>query len=113
MAPPVRKRAWRSMNVFPRSEAAASKLPGHPPRWSANAIAGRPRRTTGVPVRFALTSAWPTRTPRLPGEGRRVAVGARAGVVVADHPLPDRGGPPPPPAVDVARAEARGQGRPA
>src|SRR3972149_5908794 len=50
MSPPVRKRACRSMNVFPSPEAAVSKLPGHPPRWSAKAIAGRSKRTTGLPA---------------------------------------------------------------
>src|SRR5574340_1330103 len=63
MSPPVRKRACRSMNVLPRSEAAVSKLPGQPPRVSAKAIAGGSRRTTVVPLRTARSWAWPTRTP--------------------------------------------------
>ena len=52
------------MNVLPRSEAAVSKLPGHPPRGSAKAIAGGSRRTTVVPLRIARSCACPTRTPR-------------------------------------------------
>src|SRR3989454_1321926 len=64
-SPPVRSSAWRSMNVFPRSEAAVSYVPGQPPRASAKAIAGGSRRTTVVPVRRLRSCAWPTRTPRI------------------------------------------------
>src|SRR5256885_7043157 len=53
------------MNVFPRSEAAVSYVPGHPPRASAKAMAGGSRRTTVVPVRRRRSCAWPTRTPRI------------------------------------------------
>src|SRR6266704_5532285 len=53
------------MNVFPRSEAAVSYVPGQPPRASAKAIAGGSRRTTVVPVRRGTSCAWPTRTPRI------------------------------------------------
>jgi hypothetical protein len=53
------------MNVFPRSDAAVSYVPGQPPRASANAIAGGFRRTTVVPVRRRRSCAWPTRTPRM------------------------------------------------
>src|SRR2546428_540565 len=53
------------MNVFPRSEAAVSYVPGHPPRASAKAMAGGSRRTTVVPVRRRKSCAWPTRTPRI------------------------------------------------
>src|SRR5256885_4470594 len=65
MSPPVRRRACRSMNVFPRSDAAVSYVPGHPPRASAKAIAGGSSRTTVVPVRRRRSWAWPTRTPRM------------------------------------------------
>src|SRR5881296_1216933 len=64
-SPPVRRSAWRSMNVFPRSEAAVSYVPGQPPRASAKAMAGGSRRTTVVPVRRPRFCAWPTRTPRI------------------------------------------------
>src|SRR3989454_6795185 len=64
-SPPVRSSAWRSMNVFPRSEAAVSYVPGQPPRASAKAMAGGSRRTTVVPVRRSRFCAWPTRTPRI------------------------------------------------
>src|SRR2546426_5684927 len=64
-SPPVRSSAWRSMNVFPRSEAAVAYVPGQPPRASAKAIAGGSRRTTVVPVRRLRSCAWPTRTPRI------------------------------------------------
>src|SRR3989442_8130105 len=64
-SPPVRSSAWRSMNVFPRSEAAVSYVPGQPPRASAKAIAGGSRSTTVVPVRRLMSCAWPTRTPRI------------------------------------------------
>src|SRR6059036_3339264 len=64
-SPPVRSSAWRSMNVFPRSEAAVSYVPGQPPRASAKAMAGGSRRTTVVPVRRPRFCAWPTRTPRI------------------------------------------------
>src|SRR5881296_1050040 len=53
------------MNVFPKSEAAVSYVPGQPPRASAKAIAGGSRRTTVVPVRRRMSCAWPTRTPRI------------------------------------------------
>src|SRR5438132_1221511 len=53
------------MNVFPRSEAAVSYVPGHPPRASAKAIAGGSSSTTVVPVRRRRSCAWPTRTPRI------------------------------------------------
>src|SRR5437879_9731084 len=53
------------MNVFPRSEAAVSYVPGQPPRASAKAMAGGSRRTTVVPVRRSRFCAWPTRTPRI------------------------------------------------
>src|SRR2546425_6473845 len=53
------------MNVFPKSEAAVSYVPGHPPRASAKAIAGGSRRITVVPVRRRMSCAWPTRTPRI------------------------------------------------
>src|SRR5437870_4690599 len=64
-SPPVRSSAWRSMNVFPKSEAAVSYVPGQPPRASAKVIAGGSRRTTVVPVRRRMSCAWPTRTPRI------------------------------------------------
>src|SRR6266571_6397471 len=64
-SPPVRRSAWRSMNVFPRSEAAVSYVPGQPPRASAKAMAGGSRRTTVVPVLRRRSCAWPTRTPRI------------------------------------------------
>src|SRR6059058_1344697 len=64
-SPPVKRSAWRSMNVFPKSEAAVSYVPGHPPRASAKAIAGGSRRTTVVPVLRWRSCAWPTRTPRI------------------------------------------------
>src|SRR2546428_6170866 len=65
VSPPVRRSAWRSMNVFPRSDAAVSYVPGQPPLASAKAIAGGSSRTTVVPVRRRKSCAWPTRTPRM------------------------------------------------
>src|SRR3989442_1192809 len=65
VSPPVRRSAWRSMNVFPRSDAAVSYVPGQPPRASAKAMAGGLIRTTVVPVRRRKSCAWPTRTPRM------------------------------------------------
>src|SRR5438552_8687771 len=53
------------MNVFPKSEAAVSYVPGHPPRASAKAMAGGSRRTTVGPVLRWRSCAWPTRTPRI------------------------------------------------
>src|SRR5436309_335779 len=53
------------MNVFPRSDAAVSYVPGQPPRASAKAIAGGSRSTTVVPVRLRMSCVWPTRTPRI------------------------------------------------
>src|SRR5437667_6374580 len=64
------------MNVFPKSEAAVSYVPGHPPRASAKAIAGGSSSTTVVPVRRRRSCAWPTRTPRIAVSVRFAAMAA-------------------------------------